>query len=487
MSLFGKDFYPTPESVLDLMLAGENIEDKIILEPSAGSGNIVDYCYNLRAKQVVACEIEEDLRIILKSKCKLIDHDFLNVTSDKISHVDFIIMNPPFSADEEHISHAYSIAPSGCTIIALCNAETIENAFTRKRKVLGQIVKDHGIYVNTGSSFEDAERSTMCEIGLIKLFKPKDNSDSNEWEGFFTEEFEEDQYVGVMPYNFVRDVVNRYVGAVRLFDMQLDLAVKMNELTDSFFSSKMAMSMNVKEAPITRADYKKDLQKSAWQFVFKKMNMDKYMTRSVKDDINKFVETQEKIPFSMPNIYKMLDIIVGTQASRMDKAIIEVFDNLTKYHDDNRMMLEGWKTNGYYLVNRKFIFPYMTDLDYSGGGKMKMKHSYGRNSNIDIIEDLMRVLCVMNGDNYDKIPNLASFVNCAWVNSEGEEVYNYNKPYKQDNLIREYGKWYEWGYFRIKGFKKGTVHFEFLDEKLWNKFNMAVGKLKGYTLYENKK
>ena len=487
MGLFGKDFYPTPQSVLELMLAGENVEDKIILEPSAGSGNIVDYCYNAGAKQVLACEIEEELRTILKSKCKLIDYDFLNVSSDKISHVDFIIMNPPFSADEEHILHAYSIAPSGCTIIALCNAETIENAHTRKRRMLGQIVKDNGVYLNTGSSFEDAERSTMCEIGLIKLFKPKDNSDSNEWEGFFTEEIEEDQYIGVMPYNFVRDVVNRYVGAVRLFDQQLELAVKMNQLTDSFFNSKMAMTLTNEEAPVTRADFKKDLQKSAWQFVFKKMNMDKYLTKSVKDDINKFVETQEKIPFSMPNIYKMLDIIIGTQAGRMDKAILEVFDRLTAHHDENRMNLEGWKTNGHYLVNRKFIFPYMTDTDYSGSGGMHLRHSYGGNSNVAIIEDLMRVLCLLNGDNYDKKINLVSFVNCAWVDSEGNEQHNYNNPRGVDKLKREYGKWYEWEYFRIKGFKKGTVHFEFIDEKLWNKFNMAVGKLKGYTLYESKK
>lgn len=481
--LFGKDFYPTPQSVLDLMLAGENIEDKVVLEPSAGSGNIVDYCYNAGAKQVLACEIEDELRAILKAKCKLIGYDFLQIASDQISHVHYIIMNPPFSADEEHILHAYSIAPPGCTIIALCNAETIENAHTRKRRIFGQIVKDHGVYLNTGSSFEDAERSTMCEIGLVKIFKPKDGSDSNEWEGFFTEEVEEDQYIGVMPYNFVRDVVNRYVGAVRLFDMQLELAVKMNQLTGSFFSSKMAMTLTNEQAPVTRADFKKDLQKSAWQFVFKKMNMDKYMTKSVKDDINKFVETQEKIPFSMPNIYKMLDIIIGTQGSRMDKAILEVFDRLTAHHDENRMNLEGWKTNGHYLVNRKFIFPYMTE-DWHG--QMHIKSAYSSNSNINIIEDLMRVLCLMNGDNYDKKPTLTSFANCAWIGENGEEVYNYNKPYQTDNLRREFGKWYEWEYFRIKGFKKGTVHFEFIDEKLWNKFNMAVGKLKGYTLYENK-
>jgi len=489
MGLFGKDFFPTPPHVIQMMVEDYNIESKIIYDPSAGSGAILDYCGNLLCGKTLASEIEDELQSILKSKGhKLIGSDFLQISSDQISHVDFIFMNPPFSNEEDHILHALEIAPEGCVIVSLCNAEMGMNAYSRKRLQILSHIKNLGTFVNIGSSFEDAERKTMCEIGLIKFTKPKTGSNENEWEGFFTEEVEEDQYIGVMPYNFVRDVVNRYVGAVKLFDHQLELAVKMNDLTKSFFNSKLSMIMTSEEAPVTRADFKKDLQKSAWNFVFKKMNMDKYMTKSVKDDINKFVETQEKIPFSMPNIYKMLDVIVGTQGSRMDKAILDVFDRLTAHHDDNRMNLEGWKTNGHYLVNRKFIFPYMTDTDYAGSGRMHMRHSYG-NSNIDIIEDLMRVLCLLNGDNFDKKSKLTQFVNNAWVgeDKEGnpEEFYNYNSS--SDKINREWGTWYNWEYFRIKGFKKGTVHFEFIDEKLWNKFNMAVGKLKGFVLHESKR
>lgn len=483
MSLFNQDFYPTPRHVLDLMLEDEQIEDRIVYDPSAGSGNIVDYCYERLASQVLASETEPALQTILKSKCKVIGSDFLNITSDQISHVDLIVMNPPFSADETHIMHAYEIAPEGCRIITLLNAETVENPYTRKRKQLVALIQQHGIYINTGRSFEDAERSTSCEIGMIKFWKPKTGSSTDEWEGFFTEELQEDQYVGVMPYNFVRDVVNRYVGAVKLFDEQLETAVRMNSLTSSFFSSKIAMSVTNKEAPVTRSEFKKDLQKSAWQFVFKELKMDKYLTKGLRDQINKFVETQTQIPFTMPNIYKMLDIIVGTSAGRMDKAILEVFDKLTAHHDDNRMMLEGWKTNSHYLVNRKFIFPWMTDTEY-GRGRMEVRYGTG-NSNIDIIEDLMRVLCYLNGDNYDKKITLHSFVNRAYINEQGEEVYNVFG--KLDRKYRDFGTWYEWEYFRIKGFKKGTMHFEFIDEKLWEKFNSAVGKLKGYVLHENKK
>ena len=36
--------------------------------------------------------------------------------------------------------------------------------------------------------------------------------------------------------------------------------------------------------------------------------------------------------------------------------------------------------------------------------------------------------------------------------------------------------WYESAFFRLKAFKKGTVHLEFKDEDLWNRFNIAVNQ-----------
>lgn len=41
--MFSSDFYPTPQDVILTMLEDVNIHDKIILEPSAGKGDIIDY------------------------------------------------------------------------------------------------------------------------------------------------------------------------------------------------------------------------------------------------------------------------------------------------------------------------------------------------------------------------------------------------------------------------------------------------------------
>lgn len=110
--MFNKDFYPTPAEVIMQMVDGINLQGKIILEPSAGKGDIVDYCIGAGA-EVFACKTNQDLKKILSSKCKVIADDFLTVESHHISHIHCIIMNPPFSADEKHILHAYNIAPPG--------------------------------------------------------------------------------------------------------------------------------------------------------------------------------------------------------------------------------------------------------------------------------------------------------------------------------------------------------------------------------------
>ena len=170
--MFTPDFYPTPKAVINQMLDGMQINDKIFLEPSAGKGNIAEYLLNMGAKNVLACENNEELKKILQTKCNVIENDFFNLTSDKISHIDAIIMNPPFSNAEKHILHAWSIAPDGCKIISLCNSATLENAYSKTREQLKIIIAENGNIEDLGDCFSESERKTGVNVSLIKLIKP---------------------------------------------------------------------------------------------------------------------------------------------------------------------------------------------------------------------------------------------------------------------------------------------------------------------------
>lgn len=458
--MFNPDFYPTPEDVIFTMLEGVNIHDKVILEPSAGKGDIIDYLYNYGAKDVLFCETNFDLKEISKSKGTFLTDDFLQVTASDISHIDLIVMNPPFSADEKHISHAFNIAPNGCTIIALCNAQTILNPYSMSRKELKSNIDYYGSFQNLGSCFANSERATGVEIGLIKLLKPG-ASYSTEFEGFFLDDEEEPQGDGIMSYNVVRDLVNRYVESIKIFDRQLEEAQKMNALTTGYFGVKMGLNITNAEAPINRAQFKKEMQKSGWQFIFNKMNMQKYATTQLRSDINKFVEEQTEIPFNMRNIYKMLEQVVATTGQRMDKAIETIFDKVTMHHHENRFGVKGWKTNENYVLTQKFIIPNICYQDQRWyKGETKIQTSF---SDTWILEDMLKAICYITGDNYDE---LEDFKNTT------------RKP------INEYGKWFDWAYFRVKCFKVGTAHLEFKDKEIWARFNQRVAQIKGFPLYE---
>lgn len=501
--MFSSEFFPTPGDVINDMLRGYDLEGKSVLEPSAGKGDIVDFCIGSGAF-VIACEKHPDLRKILNTKCNIIANDFFEVKSEQISHIQLIIMNPPFSNGEKHILHAYDIAPAGCDIVALCNYSNIVNPYSQTRSQLVRIIEQNGSYENLGKCFSSAERETDVEVALIKIKKPGENPDS-EFEGFFLDEDpEEEQANGIMPYNLIRDLVNRYVAAVKLYDEQLAVGIRMNNLLGNFYGANLAFTMTEEGMPVSKNSFKKALQKAGWQFIFNKMNMQKYATKGLREDINKFVEQQHHIPFTMRNIYKMLEIVVATNSQRMDKALLEVFNKLTEHYHDNRYNVEGWKTNSHYLINQTFILPY---LIYQSWGRMSIQ-----DRNCEIIDDFLKALCYLTGRNYDDclsfryrcnskyilmkdgkfVPDSSSY---HWVpkrvETEDEAIAYKEEQEALGHTIEilpplEWGKWARWEYFDFKCYKKGTCHFRFRDPELWGKMNQHIARIKGYPLFEYK-
>ncbi len=492
MKLFtdNPDFYPTPKEVIEKMMMGEDFIGKTILEPSAGSGNIVDWLKEHGAGQVVACENDPHLLKLLRGKCDLLAEDFLSVTSEQVSHIQYIVMNPPFSKGAKHILHAFEIAPAGCTIVALCNSSSLDYWRSDKEKqVLQETVELYGRSEYIGDVFTSAERRTDVGVSMIKLYKPGEGE--NEFDGYFFSSVDEDQAnvegkEGIMQYNLVRELVGRYVTAVKLFDDTLAAAKKINEAARcpeageyDYTPIRFATVTHDGHAQdISHQQYKKELQRYYWRIIFKKLHMEKYATKQLREQINKFIEQQQHVPFTMGNIYRVIDIVIQTNGQRMNKAMEEAFDLICSLSAENSTAGETWKTNANYMVNRKFIVNYMCE-GYDNYGTDK----YGRmckqprptlyfgysDRHLEDMEDVCKALCHLTGRNYDCIESLRSHGSRAYE-SDGEE----------------WGQWFNWGFFRCKAFKKGTMHFEFLDEDVWYKFNYEVAKMKGWALPKKK-
>lgn len=470
------DFYPTPDAVIEQMMMGENILCKIVLEPSAGKGNIVDWLNINGAGKVIACENDPNIRKLLNGKCELIADDFLSVTADMVSHVDYIVMNPPFSQGARHILHAWEIAPAGCVIIALCNSENF-NSWRTECKALKETVELYGNREYLGNVFKGSERTTDVCVSLIKLYK--DGTGENEFDGYFFSSVDEDavylnQTEGIMSYNIVRDLVNRYISAVKLFDDTMAAAKLINDTAEykeytadengkqhtkdfGYLPIKFgAISANKKSTDVTHDQYKKALQKYYWRIIFDKLNMEKYATQKLREQINKFIELQKNVPFTMSNIYRVIDIVVQTNGQRMQNALLEAFDLICSFSAENSTAGEKWKTNANYMINKKFIVPYMCSYE-SYYKNLHLNYS----SNEGKLEDVNKALCYITGINYDEIRRLS------------ETIYKYQPAW---------GEWFKWGFFMCKGFKKGTMHFKFVDENVWFKFNYEVAKLRGWSL-----
>ena len=504
-NFFNKDFFPTPDNVIEIMTSGLDLAGKTILEPSAGSGKIVDFVKRLGAK-VIACEFHSDLQRIVSSKCRILKPDFFDVSAREISHIDYIIMNPPFSNADKHIKHAFEIAPEGCQIISLCNVGTIKNRFSVRRSELGEIIDKNGHWQNIGDVFSNADRKTGVEVALVRIFKPK--TGDSEFDGYFFDMNEEEEDSvngsGIMKHNEIREIVNRYVGAVKMFDSVMSVSGEINKLIVPI-SSGLGISFGAHTSgnhntiqTVTRDIFKKELQKSAWRSVFNKLNMAKYVTGSVMADINKFVEQQQSVPFTMPNIYKMIEVIIGTHAGRMDRVLTETFDYICSLSADNSEAGEKWKTNSNYKINRRFIMGWITEIGWSGELSIRY-HSREK------LEDIVKALCFLTGENYDDQHDLMSWFNSPYkIKCDGKVLNGYKyQATKQDDwsfrntietleknghkievikVERTFGQWIEWGFFRVRGYKKGTMHFEFLDEKVWERFNRRVAEIKGWQL-----
>ena len=464
-NLFSKELYPTPPEVIERMMMGEDYVGKTILEPSAGTGNIVGWLQQNGAGRVIACEIDSRLRQVLGDKCEIIGTDFIQVTSEQVSHIDMIVMNPPFSNADEHILHAWEIAPAGCTIVALCNTSTIDYYhYDRKKAILKQTVEQNGNHEKLGRVFSNSERNTDVCVSLVKLYKP--GSGEDEFAGFFTEEDDYEErnpgVEGLMPYNAVRDIVNRYVMAVQMFDSAMNAANEINAITKDNDCFSIRFGAFNKTGQVTRDQYKNELQKASWRWIFKKLDMQRFVTKSVREKINQLVESQQAVPFTMKNVYRLLDMIVQTHGQRMQQTLCEAFDSICSFSAENSTVGETWKTNSNYMVNRKFIMPGITtykEWNFSPGNATVEICSYcDRDQKMD---DIHLALCYLTG-------------------TTPPEKYGDKFHWCVRNMNLPWGEWGEWGFFRIKGFKKGTMHFEFKDEEVWAKFNQAVASARGW-------
>lgn len=436
----------------------------LVLDPQAGNGALLDVVEKTYRREghldLYAIEIQQELRFILQEKgYKVLGADFLEYNEPCL--FDLILMNPPFSMAVAHILKAWEFVNGDGDLCALVNWETIANPYTAERQLLKKLISDYGSVENIGRVFAKAERPTNIEIGLIRLKKPvKPISFSFDAGDFSTDGIEEKGFsANPLAHNdVIKNLVSRYDAVIRVLQArhksQQELQFYLDGISSSYYgSSKDEESLTRRESFNSQVSA---VKARFWGTVFTKTKLSEKGTSKFYKEFSSFAKSQTLMAFNEQNIREILEMFFLNQDQIMNDAIVDVFDKATAFHEKNRLWTEGWKTNKSWRINKRIILPYGIVYEKDWG----FKRNWGNDRAATFYGDLDKILLNLSGTRRDW-----EFVGLNQAIDKFTERMGKHTPEPLEST-----------FFKVRIFKKGTVHLDFKDLELLAKFNAAAAK-----------
>lgn len=381
------DFYPTPASLINKM--NRKVDWKYIksvLEPSAGSGNLVeaihkqfDYTkiYRRESKyDIDAIEHDENLRHLLKGKdFRVISDDFLTFNTYK--KYDLIFMNPPFSNGEKHLLKAINLIESqhkAGQIVCLLNAETLNNPYSNDKKYLVRKLTELDADVEfIKDAFVSSERKTSVETALVYI-----KIDNGEYNSVLLNELKKDEsHKFSNDYKSAQLIDSDYIrGIVEQFNYEIKAGLK---LINEYKSMKPLILNSFKEnsRPILKLEldsqghnYEEDIENTFvqqvrqkyWNTLFNNAEFMSLFTSNLKQKYLQHVEELKDYDFSLFNIYTLRIQMSKEMIQGVEDTILNLFEEFSHKHyydktSKNVHLYNGWKTNKSYKINKKVVIP----------------------------------------------------------------------------------------------------------------------------------
>lgn len=382
-------FYPTPPKLArKAWRKFKNTNFSKVLESSAGRGDLALACpendkWNRKSVLPDCCEIDIAKHSILREKgLNVVGFDFMQFSSGSIySH---IIMNPPFSDGAKHVLKAWDILWDG-EIVALINAETLHNAFSKERQFLASIIAQHGEveFLEGEFSVPDAERKTNVEIALVYLRKQANVSE--DIIGPILDELKRDSMTGetlagdyreaaelALPNSLVENSVAAFNAAVRAMREAV-----CTEARAQYYANLLGDAMATRNGDVANTDPSDsvdfvrstignryiELKDRAWSGILRSANVTSRLSSAAQRRVESEFEQIKQLEFTVVSIYGFLCGIVESQGRIQIDMACDVFDLITKYHTDNTVFYKGWKSNdrhrtcGMQVKTTRFILP----------------------------------------------------------------------------------------------------------------------------------
>lgn len=490
-------FYPTPADLLKKMwLTFDNKTITRLLDPSAGDGRLLfppDEFYQQAAEEAEAkgdlrgrfsiyeqaqyfhkdaCEIDMEKHAIIRDKrVNIVALDFMNMKEGAIySH---IIMNPPFSHGADHVLHAWDILYEG-EIVAVINAETLRNPFSRKREQLLKIIADNAgtvEYLEEAFLAEDTQRKTSVEVALIHLTKTSrathdfldtviDNLQATEAES--VEDIRIEQSLAI-PTDAIQNAVIAFNAAWAASKEAIILSRRVNHYKRVLGETLAQMNNGRSEEYTpsrtesiqeTFAKEYDELKDRGWAYVLRSTEVGKITSRQVQEKLENDFEHIKKLDFTLSNIFGFLQGLALNKGQIQVDMALEVFDSITRYHSENRVYYMGWKSNDQHrtaamrIKMKRFVLP---------GFKTESWQRSLNYESLQILRDIDKVCAMLDGETHPYMGLVQAF------------DYHFN--------TLKSGKKLSTSYFDIRYYPGiGTIHFFPNKKKIIDRLNIMVGK-----------
>lgn len=389
-------FYPTPEALSSKAWATfKNTSFVRVLEPSAGAGHLLKAKpYDHWQRLPIDCiEIDISKHAVLRDEgYSVVGMDFLRFQSGSVySHV---IMNPPFAEGAKHVLKAWEILFDG-EIVAILNAETVRNPFSKERQLLLRLIEQHGEVEFLPEMFagEEAERKTPVEIALVWL--KKTSAFEQDILGTILDDLRQDQLSAdeiagdyqpvhelALPDAFIDNAVLMFNAAVeaarqaviseaRASRYRSMMGKTLGELNGGCITSDEESSSDA----VKRSLFKRyhDLKNRAWASILRSTQVTSRLSSAAQKRLESDFETVKSLEFTVLNIYGFLQGIIDQQGDIQLAMVCDAFDLITRYYSDNAVYFMGWKSNdkhrtlGMRIKTTRFILPGHGASSYQNG------------------------------------------------------------------------------------------------------------------------
>lgn len=167
------DFYPTPKEIILKMLEVTQLDSQhLVLEPSAGCGDLASAISNFGVNKIDCFELNPLLQKALKLQdFNLIGADFLASSPEPI--YDRILANPPFGNNgvARHTQHAFKFLKPGGKLVTLAHHYQLKPSHS-DRNFFDWLKSVKARFLNLDRAFAESDRPTSIPIQLIAIDKP---------------------------------------------------------------------------------------------------------------------------------------------------------------------------------------------------------------------------------------------------------------------------------------------------------------------------